>query len=73
MKKSEIKELALEDLEIRLNEERSTLTNLKFTHAVSALENPNVLRNTRKNIARILTEINVRKQEQTAGSAAETN
>lgn len=73
MKKSEIKELALEDLEIRLNEERSALTNLKFTHAVSALENPNVLKNTRKNIARILTEIKVRKQEQNAGSAAETN
>ena len=73
MKKSEIKELALEDLEIRLNEERSTLTNLKFTHAVSALENPNVLRSTRKNIARILTEIAIRKQEQTTDSAAETN
>lgn len=73
MKNSDIRELSTEDLKVRLVEEKSTLTKLKFTHAVSALENPNVLKNTRKTIARILTEINKRKQEQSLETAAETN
>lgn len=73
MKNSEIRELSTEDLKVRLSEEKSTLTKLKFTHAVSALENPNVLKNTRKTIARIATELSARKNGEIVETAAETN
>jgi large subunit ribosomal protein L29 len=38
------------------------LRKARFAHAVSALEKPGSLRNIRKEIARLLTEINKRKQ-----------
>ncbi|MCW8310282.1 50S ribosomal protein L29 [Sphingobacterium thalpophilum] len=61
MKNSEILELSNEDLAARLAEEKAALTKLKFAHAVSAIENPNVIKAARKTIARISTEISARK------------
>ena len=73
MKNSEIVELSTEDLTAKLKEEKAALNKLKFAHAVSAIENPNVIKAARKNIARISTEISKRKneanQEQTAAEA----
>ncbi|WP_312791177.1 50S ribosomal protein L29 [Sphingobacterium sp.] len=60
MKNSEILELSNEDLKARLAEEKTALTKLKFAHAVSAIENPNVIKAARKTIARISTEISAR-------------
>jgi len=71
MKYSEIVELSLEDLTAKLKEEKAALNKLKFAHAVSAIENPNVLRAARKNIARISTEISKRKNEAKKQTAAE--
>lgn len=61
MKNSEILELSTEDLTARLVEEKAALTKLKFAHAVSAIENPNVIKAARRTIARINTEISARK------------
>ena len=61
MKSSEIRELSDSDLLDKLATEREALANLNFTHSVSSLENPMDLRNRRKNIARILTEMTSRK------------
>ncbi|MDM1295543.1 50S ribosomal protein L29 [Sphingobacterium sp. N143] len=61
MKNSEILELSNEDLAARLAEEKAALTKLKFAHAVSAIENPNVIKAARRTIARINTEISARK------------
>ena len=61
MKNSEILELSNEDLAARLAEEKAALTKLKFAHAVSAIENPNVIKAARRTIARISTEISARK------------
>lgn len=61
MKNSEILELSNEDLKARLVEEKTALTKLKFAHAVSAIENPNVIKAARRAIARISTEISARK------------
>ena len=61
MKNSEIVELSNEDLATRLAEEKAALTKLKFAHAVSAIENPNVIKAARKVIARLNTEISARK------------
>lgn len=71
MKNSEIVELSTEDLAVKLAEEKAALNKLKFAHAVSALENPNVLRASRKTIARIATELTKRKKEAKNQTAAE--
>ena len=71
MKNSEILELSTEDLAARLVEEKAALSKLKFAHAVSALENPNVLKAARKNIAQISTEVSKRKNAAKSETASE--
>ncbi len=71
MKNSEIVELTTEGLAAKLVEEKAALNKLKFAHAVSALENPNVLKAARKNIARISTEISKRKNAAKSETASE--
>ncbi len=71
MKNSEIVELTTDALVAKLAEEKAALNKLKFAHAVSALENPNVLKAARKNIARISTEISKRKNAAKSETASE--
>lgn len=61
MKNSEILELSTDGLSVRLAEEKSKLTKLKFAHAVSAIENPSRIAKIKKDIARLNTEITKRK------------
>lgn len=68
MKNSEILELSTEEIVARINEERASLTKLRFAHAVSAIENPLRINKIRKDIARLNTELTNRK----AQSASET-
>ena len=67
MKNSEILELSTEEIVARISEEETTLTKLKFAHAVSAIENPSRITKVRKDIARLNTELTKRK----SASAAE--
>ena len=71
MKNSEIVELTTEGLTAKLVEEKAALNKLKFAHAVAAIENPNVLKAARKNIARISTEISKRKNAAKSETASE--
>ena len=71
MKNSEIVELTTEGLTAKLVEEKAALNKLKFAHAVSAIENPNILKAARKNIARISTEISKRKNAAKSETASE--
>ena len=71
MKNSEIVELSTEDLTARLVEEKAALNKLKFAHAVSAVENPNVIKAARKTIARLATEISKRNNAAKSETAAE--
>ena len=64
MKYEDIKNLSNADLSSKLREERKMQTKLKFAHAVSTLENPSKIKETKKVIARLLTETNVRKINQ---------
>ncbi len=57
MKQSVIKEMATNELEDRLDEEKSRLEKMKVNHLVSPLENPKQITFSRKTIARILTEL----------------
>lgn len=63
MKQEEIKELSTDDLQDRLSEERMTLSKTKLHHAVSQIENPQVIKQSRKTIARIMTELRKRELE----------
>ena len=65
MKCSEIRELSLKELEERLDSEENMLVRMRMNHAVSPLDNPNKIVETRKNIARLKTEVRARQlQEQ---------
>ena len=64
MKKESLKELSINDLNDRLAQAREQLVKMNLNHAASPLENPNLIRATRKNIARILTELRRRELEQ---------
>ena len=64
MKKQEaIREMSTADLNDRLDQAREQLVKMKLNHAVSPLDNPNQIRETRKNIARYLTELRRRELE----------
>jgi large subunit ribosomal protein L29 len=63
MKYSEIKELTTQELEEKLVEEKANLAKQRLTHTVSQLENPLNIRHTRRDVARIQTELRKRKIE----------
>jgi large subunit ribosomal protein L29 len=62
MKQSEIKEMAIEDLKVKLEATRKSLSSLKLAHAISPLDNPIQLKSLRKTVARLATEITKRDQ-----------
>lgn len=66
MKYSEIKDLALDEIMEKLEMEQESSAKLKLNHAISPLENPRILGERRKNIARLLTEIKRRELENEA-------
>ena len=63
MKQAVIIEMSTEELEGSLTEVRTTLAKLNLAHAVSPLENPVQIRETKKTVARILTEVRRRELE----------
>jgi large subunit ribosomal protein L29 len=61
MKNSEIRALTISELREKIGSEKEALRKLKFAHRISAIENPMRIRETRKLIARLSTEL--RKKE----------
>ena len=60
MKASEIRELSSDDLQEKLKEARAELFNLRFQMATSQLDNTARVKQVKKDIARILTEMRAR-------------
>jgi len=60
MKQSEIKELSVAELQEKLSETKKSYSDLKMAHAVSPLENPIQLRQVRRTVAKIATELTKR-------------
>ena len=60
MKQAVVSGLSSKELHERLEEEEKQLVKLKLHHAVSAIENPNRIKEYRKTVARIKTEIRAR-------------
>lgn len=57
MKKEDLKGLTVEQLRKELSAEQNQLLKLKFAHAVSPIENPMRIRESRKRVARLNTEL----------------
>ncbi len=57
MKSSEIKVLSIGELKEKISSEKEGLHRLKFAHAISPIENPMKIRETKKLIARLETEL----------------
>ncbi len=55
-----LKELSTSELKEKLENERNVYQKMLLTHAVSPLENPNKIKESRRNIARFLTELRAR-------------
>ncbi|MCB0835302.1 MAG: 50S ribosomal protein L29 [Bacteroidetes bacterium] len=55
MKAKEIRDLTTDEIVARLKEERDKLLKLRLNHAVSAIENPSEIQETRKTLARLNT------------------
>jgi len=60
MKQKEVKELSIDELNEKLVSFKKELSDLKMTHAISPIENPMQIKNLRRTIARIFTELTVR-------------
>jgi large subunit ribosomal protein L29 len=63
MKYNELIELTDKELSERLDNERDYLLRLRLNHAISPLDNPMKIQESRRNIARIITEINKRNKQ----------
>jgi large subunit ribosomal protein L29 len=55
--KKSIQSLSVEDLNARVKEDELRLKKLEFGHAISPLESPMSIRNLRKDLARLKTEL----------------
>ena len=60
MKKVDLKGLSADQLSQKVAEEKSRLQKMKFAHAITPIENPRRISDSRREIARLLTELNNR-------------
>ena len=60
MKAKEIKELTTAEIAERLDAEKAKLNNMTLNHTISPLDNPLQIREARKTIARLATELRQR-------------
>ena len=65
MKKADLSQLSTSDLQEKVTEERKGLDKMKFTHTISPVESPARITHSRKNVARMLTELRKRELAET--------
>ena len=70
MKSSEIRELGTEEVKERLESIQETFVKMKLNHAVSPLENPMTIKDNRRTIARLQTELTKRAMEEKKNNKA---
>ncbi|MBX2985757.1 MAG: 50S ribosomal protein L29 [Bacteroidia bacterium] len=63
MKYQDIKALPTKELFERYREEKLKLTKLKINHAVTPLDQPHQIGESRKHVAQLLTELNNRRKD----------
>jgi len=57
MKPAEIRKLSVEELKEKIKGEKESLQKMKFAHAISPIENPMKIREAKKLVARLKTEL----------------
>ncbi len=57
MKNADIKNLSAQELKDKISAEREALRKIQFAHKVSSIENPMRIKETRRLIARLNTEL----------------
>ena len=57
MKQKQVKELSIDELNEKLISFTTELSDMKMTHAISPIENPMQIKNIRRTIARINSEL----------------
>ena len=65
VRKEDIVDLSPAELVERIQEEKRMLQKLRFNHEVSSIDNPMKIRDSRRDIARLMTEYNRRKNVNT--------
>jgi large subunit ribosomal protein L29 len=63
MKNSEIRSLSVAELKEKIGGEKEALRKVKFAHQISAVENPMKMRDARKLIARLNTELRAKETQ----------
>ncbi len=59
--REQLREMTAEELEAKLKELKSQLFNLRFQHAINQLDNPHVISDVKKDIARVMTILQEKK------------
>ena len=65
MKATEIKELSTLEIKERIDDYKNVLIRMRLNHAVSPLENPNQIGETKRDIAKLKTELRFRQINET--------
>ena len=60
MKASEVRELSTLEIQEQIENNKKALTKMRLNHAVSPLDNPNKIGETKRDIARLKTELRAR-------------
>ena len=55
MKVTELRDMTADQLQAKLKELKSELFNLRFQHAINQLDNPHMISDVKKDIARVMT------------------
>ena len=63
MKQSEVKEMSVEELKEKIADFKKQHADLKIAHSVTPLENPLLIRNTKRIVARLATELTKRENQ----------
>ena len=63
MKTTEIRELSVKEIEELIENEKNLIFRQKMNHAISPMDNPMKIRETRRNIARLETILRQKKNE----------
>ena len=62
MKKADIKNLSAGDIQNKLTEVKADFSKMKLSHSISPIENPIQIKDLRRTIARLETELTLKQQ-----------
>lgn len=72
MKQKEIIELTTPEIQERIEDHIENLSKLRMNHTVSPIENPMSIREAKKTVARLKTELNKRQRQEATEAKKET-